>query len=563
MLRYTDETRATIWVETDAPCDVEVRLGEARHRAPTWSVHGHHYALVTIDRLEPSSTYQYEVFLDDEQVWPLADSPFPPSVIRTPSADTPLRLAFGSCRRSAPFDDDTLEALGADALIALAGRMRDEPTARWPDALFMLGDQVYADDPSEQIVERLHERHEQQGRDVDKEVDGEILDFEEYTWLYEEAWMEPSVRWLLANVPTAMLLDDHDLRDDWNTSMSWRRWVTEQDWWHERVVGAYASYWVYQHLGNLSPVELETEPVFAQLRTLATDEERTRYLDDWAWHVDQDASTSRFSFYRDLGATGRGVRVVAIDSRCSRHLDPDDRRMVDGVEWKWVREKVLDTTTECDHLVLCSTLPWLMLPGLHHMEGWNEAVAQGAWGKYPARFGEWFRQFLDLEHWAAFRESFDETTELLAEAVGQDGAPATILMLSGDVHCSYTARAELNDVAHPDTEIHQLTMSPFRNDIEKAAKRGNVWLNRKRLASAMHRLARWAKVDDVDMTWQVENGPWFDNGVMIVTFDRRSAVVDVEQAHAVGGDQVLDHALSYELKSAPARVEEDVATADD
>ncbi len=117
--------------------------------------------------LEASSTYEYEVFLDDEQVWPLADSPFPPSVIRTPNPDTPFRLAFGSCRRSAPFDDDTLEALGADALIALAGRMRGEPTDRWPDALLMLGDQVYADDPSEQIVDRLHERHEQQGRDVD------------------------------------------------------------------------------------------------------------------------------------------------------------------------------------------------------------------------------------------------------------------------------------------------------------------------------------------------------------------------------------------------------------
>ena len=124
-----------------------------------------------------------------------------------------------------------------------------------------------------------------------------------------------------------------------------------------------------------------------------------------------------------------------------------------------------------------------MLPGVHHMEGWNEAVAQGAWGKYPARFGEWFRQFLDLEHWAAFRESFDETTELLGEAVRQDGAPSTILMLSGDVHCSYTARAELTEVEHPDTEIHQLTMSPFRNDIEKAAKRGNIWLNHKRLAA--------------------------------------------------------------------------------
>ncbi len=99
-------------------------------------------------------------------------------------------------------------------------------------------------------------------------------------------------------------------------------------------------------------------------------------------------------------------------------------------------------------------------------------------------------------------------------------------------------------------------MSPFRNDIEKAAKRGNIWLNRKRLASAMHRLARWAKVDDVDMTWQVENGPWFDNGVMIITFDGRSAVVDVEQAQVTdGGDQVLDHALAVraEVGAGPGR----------
>ena len=118
------------------------------------------------------------------------------------------------------------------------------------------------------------------------------------------------------------------------------------------------------------------------MRTLTTDEERTKYLDDWAWHVDQDASTSRFSFYRDLGATGRRVRVVAIDSRCSRHLDPDDRRMVDSIEWAWVRDEgARHRRPTWDHLVLCSTLPWLMLPGVHHMEGWNEAVAQGAWGK--------------------------------------------------------------------------------------------------------------------------------------------------------------------------------------
>ena len=149
-------------------------------------------------------------------------SDFPPSVIRTPDPDAPYRLAFGSCRRSAPFDDEHLDELGADALVALAGRMAAAPHDSWPDILLLLGDQVYADEPSDEIVARLGGPTATRDRDVADE----IQNFEEYTWLYEEAWTAPAVRWLFSTVPTGMLLDDHDLRDDWNTSLSWRREVT-------------------------------------------------------------------------------------------------------------------------------------------------------------------------------------------------------------------------------------------------------------------------------------------------------------------------------------------------
>ena len=138
-----------------------------------------------------------------------------------------------------------------------------------------------------------------------------------------------------------MLLDDHDLRDDWNTSLSWRRHVTSQPWWHDRVIGGYASYWVYQHLGNLSPDQLDADEVYARILEITDDDERSRYLDDVAWRADIDATSIRWSYYRDLGDAGRGVRLVAIDSRCSRQLDPDDRRMVDAPEWTWVREHVI------------------------------------------------------------------------------------------------------------------------------------------------------------------------------------------------------------------------------
>jgi hypothetical protein len=48
LLRYTGESDATVWVETDTACEVEV-LG---HRASTFEIEGHYYALVRITELE-------------------------------------------------------------------------------------------------------------------------------------------------------------------------------------------------------------------------------------------------------------------------------------------------------------------------------------------------------------------------------------------------------------------------------------------------------------------------------------------------------------------------------
>ena len=132
LLRYVDESRATVWVETDRACSVDVVADGRRHHADTWSVHGHDYALVRLDELPPSVATEYQVLLDDHQVWPEPGSEYPPSVIRTTNPDTPFRLLFGSCRRSAPFDEEHLDTLGADALVALADRCapRPSPTGR-------------------------------------------------------------------------------------------------------------------------------------------------------------------------------------------------------------------------------------------------------------------------------------------------------------------------------------------------------------------------------------------------------------------------------------------------
>ena len=138
LLRYAGETNATVWVETDTACEVEV-LG---CRSRTFHVEGHHYALVHVAELEPGAAYEYEVFLDGERRWPEAGSLFPPAVIRTWPGGGAVKLVFGSCRISAPHEpphtlssEEDERGLGVDALYAMAMRLRDEATeacrTRW------------------------------------------------------------------------------------------------------------------------------------------------------------------------------------------------------------------------------------------------------------------------------------------------------------------------------------------------------------------------------------------------------------------------------------------------
>jgi hypothetical protein len=53
LLRHVDPVSATVWVETDRACEVEI-LGR---REPTFRVEERNYALVRIEDLEPAGFY--------------------------------------------------------------------------------------------------------------------------------------------------------------------------------------------------------------------------------------------------------------------------------------------------------------------------------------------------------------------------------------------------------------------------------------------------------------------------------------------------------------------------
>ena len=549
LLRHVDATSATLWVETDRPCAVTATAGAASATEATWTVHGHHYAVLVLEGLEPGSTTPYAVALDDRAVWPPPQPAFPPSTIRTLRLDGTLRVAFGSCRRGEPLDADGLAAFGPDALVELAERMRAAPASALPDLLpdlmLMVGDQVYADRPTAAVAALLEPGAV---ADAGAERRSETSTFEEYSWLYAESWGPEPVRWLLSTVPTAMVLDDHDLRDDWNTSAAWREEVTTQPWWRSRVQGAFGSYWVYQHLGNLSPAELAASPLLAALRT-GDDATNTAALDAFAWRADAEPTSARWSFSRDLGAPGRAVRLVVLDCRCARRLDPDDRAIMDDGEWAWVVEQATTPPPggRIEHLLLASTLPLFLLPGFSDVEAWNEGVARGRWGRRLAAWGERVRRWVDLEHWAAFPASFAAAVDLLARVVAAPQPPASVLVLSGDVHCSYTAQAHLRGVAHPATAVHQLVMSPFRNPLHLDLRFANRLVQLPPVRAALRLLALSAGARRPPVRWRVDRGPWFDNGVMTVALDGASARADVDHVRLGRGGAVLRRTRSLPL----------------
>ena len=511
--RYAGDDEATVWVETDGPCEVEV-LG---CREPTFCVAGHHYALVHCTGLAPASTTPYEVRLDGELVWPEPESSYPPSVVRTHDAARPLRIAWGSCRVCAPHGpphslrkDEHPDGREVDALRVLADHMREEDPSRWPHALVLLGDQVYADEVSPAVREYIREQ-----RDPEVPPGETVANFEEYTRLYRESWSEPHIRWLFSTVPTAMVFDDHDVHDDWNTSKTWVDDIRAEGWWDERIVGGFSTYWLYQHMGNLSPGHLADDALYQQLREA---QDGWPLLREFAFRADREVQGTRWSYCRDFGRT----RLIMIDSRAGRVLDPpEDRSMLDPHEWEWLEQHA---DGDFDHLLIGTSLPFLLAPALHYLESWNEAVCNGAWGRPAALLGERIRQAADLEHWAAFGSSLDRIAEIM-QAVGTSARPpASIVALSGDVHHAYLAEVGFPRGTGMRSAVYQATCSPFRNPLDDHERRAIRFACSRAGTLIGKLLARSAGVGDPAVRWRfTHDAPFFDNQVCFVEFQGRRA----------------------------------------
>jgi hypothetical protein len=301
--------------------------------------------------------------------------------------------------------------------------------------------------------------------------------------------------------------------------------MNAKPWWHERIVGGLASYWVYQHLGNLSPEALAEDEVWqvvaAHQSSGATDEvDLTARLDALAERVDGYPESYRWSFARDLGES----RLVVIDSRAARHLEPGRRSILDDTELAWLDEQLRG---DVDHLFIGTSLPFLMAQGIHDLEAINEALSNGAWGRRLARFGEWMRQAMDLEHWAAFQEGFAAVLDMVVQvAHGERGRPpGTITFLSGDVHNSYVTEIDREELGPGASRIIQAVCSPIRNPLPRGVRMMTAVLAKGLDRPLQFLVSHSSKVPSAPFNWRVTHGPWFDNSLATVEVRGRGHVI--------------------------------------
>jgi hypothetical protein len=135
-------------------------------------------------------------------------------------------------------------------------------------------------------------------------------------------------------------------------------------------------------------------------------------------------------------------------------------------------------------------------------------------------------------------------------AAGERGrAPASIVVLSGDVHHAYLCEVAFRR-GPVESGVYQAVCSPYRNPLQERERRAIRLGWSRPLKSVTRALARAAGVADPDVDWRlVGDGPWFDNQFATLRVDGRRIGMRLEKAvprdtTSAKLEKVLDRALA-------------------
>jgi hypothetical protein len=133
-------------------------------------------------------------------------------------------------------------------------------------------------------------------------------------------------------------------------------------------------------------------------------------------------------------------------------------------------------------------------------------------------------------------------------AGAQGEPPASITVVSGDVHHSYLAAVDLPARLQPHSAVYQAVCSPIHNLLPDQFRRGQRLATSRAGELIGTALARLAGVPKPEIRWRITHGPWRHNMLSMLEFNGRHARIRFERTTPdVGGTARLLPVCETEL----------------
>ncbi|MBT1443956.1 alkaline phosphatase family protein [Shewanella sp. JM162201] len=242
------------------------------------------------------------------------------------------------------------------------------------------------------------------------------------------------VRRLMANLPTYMIFDDHDITDDWNLTARWEEAAYGHGF-SKRIIGnALLTYCLFQGAGN-APEK------FSALLTQSADLLQAPRLDAAALDalIDQLLRFEDWHYHLDTSP-----RLVVLDTRTRRWRSESNLAKPSGLmDWEALME-LQQLLIGQDKVIIVSAAPMFGVKLIEAVQ--RTATLMGG------------SLLVDAENWMAHPGAANALLSMFMHRK----TPQEFIILSGDVHYSfaYDVRIRFRDTS---PNIYQITASGIKN----------------------------------------------------------------------------------------------------
>lgn len=259
------------------------------------------------------------------------------------------------------------------------------------------------------------------------------------------------VRRLLANTPTYMVFDDHDITDDWNISYRWKENVQRSPLGKLIVANGILSYWIFQGWGN-DPDKFDRTFIQTVERYVSKFDVKDPSYIKW---IEKMWNFSDWEFFAPTSP-----RAIFLDTRTKRRYEKNGGRkreeklprLINKDGWKNVKRTLINSEWKReDPLIIVSAYP---LYGIHVIEDSVKNIL------FPLeKLGIPVRYSFDMEAWKYNEKGFKEFHKRLF-----DWGIRKAIILSGDAHYAFAYQTNIHLEKDQKLSIYQFTSSPLKNE---------------------------------------------------------------------------------------------------